>query len=120
MPHRVNSTSMFKLPVFNIQHVNSNREDFFVKILSCIKLQERLIKIQCAHISKSYLKFRHVPELGHSVHRGINSRPLQNTLLLIFCHAFCKLPKPLFRQFPRYIVFLLATHPLKIGESPEY
>ena len=62
----------------------------------CIKLQERLIKIQCTHISKSYLKFWHVPELDHSVHRGINP-------LLIFCEAFCKLPKPLFRQFPIYI-----------------
>ena len=32
MPRRVNSTSMFKLPVFNIQHLNSNREDFFTFI----------------------------------------------------------------------------------------
>ena len=41
MPHRVNSKSMFKLPVFNIQHLNSNREDFFALIfffaLNCRK-----------------------------------------------------------------------------------
>ena len=62
---------MFKIAVFNIQHLNSNREDFFASIF-CIKLQERLIKTQCTHINKSYLKFRHLPELSHSVHGGIN------------------------------------------------
>ena len=34
MPHRVNPTSMFKLPAFNIQHLNSNREDFSAFIFS--------------------------------------------------------------------------------------
>ena len=64
---------MFRLAVFNIQHLNSNLEDFFIFIFFlCIKPQERLIKIQYAHISKSYPKLRHVPELSHSVHRGIN------------------------------------------------
>ena len=74
----------------------------------CIKLQEKLMKIQCADISKSYLKLCHVPELSHSVHRGINpSTPssLKSTLP-IFCQAFSKLSKPLFRQFPIYSVFL--------------
>ena len=32
-----------------------------IYLFICIKLQERLIKIQLAHISKSYLKFQHVP-----------------------------------------------------------
>ena len=64
---------MFKLAVFNIQYLNSNRKDFFAFFFLCIKLHERLIKIQCAHIIKSYLKFRSVPELSHSVQRGINS-----------------------------------------------
>ena len=35
-------------------------------------------------ISKSYLKFRHVPELSHSVYQGIN--PLKNTLPIL-CQA---------------------------------
>ena len=72
---------MFKLAVFNIQHLNSNRQDFFTFIFFFAFIFS-LIKIQCAHISKSYLKFRHVPELSHSVHQGIN--PLKNTLLPIF------------------------------------
>ena len=45
------------------------------------------------------------------MHRGIN-RPtasLTSTLLLIFCQVFCKFSKPLFRQFPIYIVFLFVT-----------
>ena len=59
---------MFKLAVFDIQHLNPNRDDFFAFIIFlCIKLQERLIKIQRFHISKSYLKFQRVPELSHSV-----------------------------------------------------
>ena len=37
--------------------------------------------------------------------------PLQNTILLIFCQAFCKLPKPLFRQLPIYIVFFDSPSP---------
>ena len=65
---------MFKLAVFNIQHLNSNQEDFFAfMFFLSIKPQERLIKIQHAHISKSYLKFQHVPEISQSVHRGISS-----------------------------------------------
>ena len=67
---------MFKLAVFNIQYLNSNREDFFSFIFFLsIKLQERLIKISCAHISKSYLEFWHVLELSDSVHQGINPPP---------------------------------------------
>ena len=80
---------MFRLAVFNIQHLNSNREDFFTFIfLLCIKPQEILIRshqrIQYAHISKSYPKLRHVPELSHSVHRGINP-PQKHPP--IFCQA---------------------------------
>ena len=63
---------MFKLALFNIQHLNSNREDFAFIFFLCIKLQERVIKIQHAYISKSYLKFWHAPELSHGVHQGIN------------------------------------------------
>ena len=123
MPHRMNlhlkkyprsktplkceaMNKMFKPAVFNIQHLNSNREDFFTFIfLFCIKLQERLIKIQYAHFSKSYLKFWHVPELSHSVHRGINAAKKQpppyfwpSPLQVVHC--------PIFRQFPIYVVFL--------------
>ena len=59
-----------------------------------------MIKIQCAHISKSYLKFQHVPELSHSVHRGINPSS---------CEA------PLFRQFPIYNCFFVTPSPKNWG-----
>ena len=88
----ITMNEMFNLAVFNIQHFKSRR---FLQIyfFLCIKRQERLIKIQCALISKSYLKFRHVPLLSHGVYQGIN--PLKNTLP-IFCQDPCKLSKPLF------------------------
>ena len=53
-----------------------------------------MIKIQLAHIGKSYLKFWHVPELSHSVRRSIT--PHKNTLVPLFCQAPCKLSKPPF------------------------
>ena len=63
----------------------------------CIKPQERLIKIQLAHMSKSYLKFRHVTELSHSVHWGINAlHPFPQKHPHIFCLVSCKLSKPFF------------------------
>ena len=46
------------------------------------------------------------------------SFPLKSTVL-VFCQAFCKLSKSLFRQFPIYIVFC-DPPPLKIGEPPYY
>ena len=49
---------MFKRAVFNIQHLTSNLGDFFTFILNC----RNDCKIQCAHISKCYLKFQHVPD----------------------------------------------------------
>ena len=102
---------MFKLAVFNSHHLNSNREDFFAfTFFFEIKLQERLINIQQAHISKSYLKFWHVPELGHSVHRGINpSSKAPFSLFLANPPANCL--RPLFRQFPIYIIFVYHPHP---------
>ena len=88
---------LWGLAVFNIQHWNSNSRRFLrIYFFLCIKLQERLIKIQCAHIIKSYLKFQHVPELSHSVHRGINPSS---------CQA------PLFRQFPIYNCFFVTPSP---------
>ena len=87
-------------------------------------LPERLIKIKYAHISKSFRKFRHVPELSHSLHQGINPslpRPppphKKKSTLLIFCQVFCKLSKPPFRQFPIYIIFLWPPSP-KNWRSP--
>ena len=80
---------MFKLTVFNIQH----------------KLQERLIIIQYAHISKSYRKFRYVPELGHCVHQGINSPQKDPPRYFLPC-SLQIFQAPLYRQFPIYIVFL--------------
>ena len=62
------------------QHLNSNQEELFAFIylfiyLFCIKRQERMIKIQLAHICRSYLKFWHILELSHKVHWGINLPP---------------------------------------------
>ena len=106
---------MFKLAVFNILHLNSSH------IFLCIKLHERLIKIQCAHISKSYLKFQHVPELSYSAHRVINPPPPKKKTpsSLFFDKAPANCPSPSFRQFPIYIVFC-DPPPLKIGEPPYY
>ena len=69
--------------------------------------------------SKSYLKFRLVPELSHNVHQGIN--PLSKTPSSLF---FAKPPAncpshPPFRQFHIYIVFCDPT-PLKIDEPQKY
>ena len=96
---------MFKPAGFNIQHLNSNREDFFAFILFFyIKLQEKLIKFQHAQISKSYLKFWHVPELSHSVHRGIN--PTQKLPPSYFLPRSQQIAQALiFRQFLIYIFF---------------
>ena len=99
---------MFKPAGFNIQHLNSNREDFFAFILFFyIKLPKKLIKFQRAHISKSYLKFWHVPELSHSALRGINH-----------AHPLCKLSKPPFLGNYQYKVFSVTSPPLKIDEPP--
>ena len=95
---------MFKLAVFNIEHLISSREDFFAFFFLCVKLQEISIKIQYAHISKSYLKFRHVPELSQSVHRGIN--PLPKHPPPYFLPSLLQIVEaPLFRQFPIYILW---------------
>ena len=106
---------MFKLAVFNIQHLNLNREDFFALIFFlCIKLQERLIKIQCVHISKSYHKLEHVPELSHSVHHASRNHPptpaLKN-ILPIFCQAAGKLSKPPFLSNSPYMFFVTPPLP---------
>ena len=108
---------MFKLAVFNIQHLNSSREDFFAFIFFLsIKMQERFIKSQRTHISKSYLKFRHVPELSHSVHPGIN--PPQKHPPYFLPSPLQIVQAPLFKQCPMYIVFCAPPHPLKVGEPP--
>ena len=83
----------------------------------CFKLQKRFIKIKCAHISKSYLKFQHVPELRHSVHRGI--KPPQKHPPPYFLPSPLQIVEaPLFRQFSIYIV--CNPPPLKIGEPQQY
>ena len=75
------------------------------------------MKVQRVHISKSYLKFRHVPELSRGVHRGINPPPpLKNTLLPIYCQAPCKLFKPPFLGNSPF--WRLPCPPLKIREPP--
>ena len=97
---------MFKLAVFNIHHLNSNWEDFFAFIFFvCLKLQERWIRIKCAHIGKSYLKFRHAPELNHSVHQGINlpaSYFLPSLLEIV--------QAPLFKAIPHIHRFFCELH----------
>ena len=102
---------MFKLAVFNIQYLNSNQEDFFAFIylfIFCFKLQERLIKIQCTHINKSYLKFRHVPELSHSVDRSINPAS-KKTFPHYFLPSTLQIVQfPLFWQFPIFNCFFVA------------
>ena len=54
------------------------------------------MKIQLAHVSKSYLKFRHVPELSHSVHRGIIPPPSKPPSSLFFAKAPANCPGHLF------------------------
>ena len=49
-------------------YIFESRRFLRIYFFLCIKLRERLIKIQCTRINNSYLKFRHVPELSHSVH----------------------------------------------------
>ena len=65
---------------------------------------------------KSYIKFRHVPELIYVVHRGINppqKHPPPYFLLspLQIVHA------PPFQAIP-HILFFCDPPPLKIGEPP--
>ena len=62
------------------------------------------MKIQCTHISNTYayVKFRHVPELSHSVPRGTN--PPQKTPPPYFFPSPLQIVQaPLLRQFPIYI-----------------
>ena len=63
-----------------------------------MKLQERLIKVHLPHISKSYLKFRHVPELIHSVHWGINPQSKTPSSLFFAKSPFDAIP-PIFYLF---------------------
>ena len=83
---------MFKLAVFNIQHLNSNREDFFAFIfffaLNCRKDWSKFNLLTSA----IPIKFRHAPELSHTVHLGIKP-PVQKLPLPLFCQAPCKLAK---------------------------
>ena len=74
---------MFKVAVFNMQHLNSNQEDFLAFIFfNCIKLQQRLIKIQCTQINKSYnfcqalYKLSKAPFLGNSPYTIVFFDPL--------------------------------------------
>ena len=60
---------IFKRAVFNIQHLNSNWEDFLAFILFFVLNCRNGCKIQCAHISKSYPT---CTRLSHSVQLGIN------------------------------------------------
>ena len=69
--------------------------------------------------SKSYLKFRLVPELSHNVHQGIN--PLSKTPSSLFFAkppANCPSP-PLLGNFT-YILFFVTPPPLKIDEPQKY
>ena len=59
-----------------------------------------MIKIQRAHISKSYLKFRHVPELSHRVHRGITPPPQKHPPLYFLPSPFQIVQAPLFGEPP--------------------
>ena len=79
-----------------------------------------MIKIQRAHISKSYLKFRHVPKLSHSVYRGINSPSPQKHSPLYFLPSLLQIvDTPLFMQLPYILLFVTSPPPpLKIGGPP--
>ena len=94
---------MFSVQLLNL---NGDRRTLRIYFFLRIKLQERLIKIQLAHISKSYIKFLHAPELSHSVHRGINPFPSKTPSSLFLENPPANRPGPLFRQFLVYIVFL--------------
>ena len=109
MPHRVNFTSMFKLAVFNIQHLNSNREDFFALIFSfALNCGKDWSKFNA--LSKSYLKLRHVPELSHSAHRDINP-PQKHPPPYFLPSPLQIVQASLFRQFPIYIVLFVTPSP---------
>ena len=99
---------LFKLAVFGIQHLNLNRDwrALCIYFFLCIKLQERLIKIQLAHNSKCYLKFWHAPDLSHSGHQGINSPPKKHSPPSFLQSTQQIVQAPLFKQLPLYIVFL--------------
>ena len=60
-----------------------------------------MIKIQCAHISKSYLKFWHVPELGHvCIEVSIPHPPKHSPPY--FLSGLLQIAQAVFRQFPIY------------------
>ena len=64
----------------------------------------------------SWKTLQHVPELSHSMHRGIN--PSQKHPPPYFLPSPLQIfQAPFFRQFPIYIVFLWPPS-LKIGKSP--
>ena len=113
---------LFKLAVFRIQHLNSNREELFAFIyFFCIMLQEISWPILLAHIIKSYFRFRHVPELSHSVHRGINPSPPQKHPPPSFLPSPMQIVQaPFLGNSPLYIAFVWHPWPLKIGELPYY
>ena len=71
-----------------------------------------MIKIQCTHISKSYPKFWHVPELSRSVHQGTNP-PQKHSPPYFLPSPLQIFQAPLFRQFPIYIVALWPLSPKK-------
>ena len=99
--------SIFSNSAFNFK----SRRFLSIYFFLCIKLQERLIKIQCAHIRKSYLKFCHVPELNHSVHRGINPPPPSKALSsLYFAKPSANYPNPFIGNSP-YILFFVTPLP---------
>ena len=99
-------SSIFKNSAFNFKSRRFIRIYFFL----CIRLQERLIKIQCAHIRKSYLKFSHVPEFSHSVYRGINPPPPSNAPSLYFAKPSANYPNPFLGNSP-YILFFVTPLP---------
>ena len=70
-----------------------------------------MIKIQRAHISKSYLKFRHVPELSHSMHQGIIP-PQKHPPPYFLPSPLQIVQAPLFRQFPIVIYCFFVPPPL--------
>ena len=104
MPHRVNFTSMFKLAVFNIQHLNSNREDFFAFIfffaLNCRKDWSKFNALTSANPISSSGMYQNYIIVCIEVSSGPQKHPpyfLPSPLQIV--------QASLFRPLPIYIVF---------------
>ena len=100
--------------LYSVFKFKSTRIYFFLWII----LQEQSWPIQLAHISRSYLRFWHVPELSHSVHWGINPPLPQKHHPLSFLRSPLQIVQAHFLSNSPNILFFGDTPPITIGELP--